>query len=333
MILEAEAMALQTGDQRAVVRTRALRALTDRWLGNPSKAIELTEGLTDAFSKIHNLAQLSGIIFTRGLSLAEIGRIEDAVAALKHGIDLCEKFGGALHLGRLYNTLGYCYSEIHHPEEAWKWNLKGEGIGRKLMEQYPVGRPLTAEIVANADVNLMENLFDQGNREEAWDRITSFEEESKSADYDEGRFRWEARMDFLTALILLQRENVDQAEVLITKNLEMSRREHTKKIEGRFLTLLGEVQMKHSEPDNSVRSLSEAILIVKEVGNPRQLWQAHASLASVYGKLGRGMEASGQWGAAAEVIHKTANGLSSPKLREGFLSAKPIREILANAGS
>ena len=139
MILEAEAMALQTGDQRAVVRTRALRSVTDRWLGNPSMAIELTEGLTDALSKILNLTSLSGIIFTRGLSLAEIGRIEDAVVALKHGIDLCEKFGGALHLGRLYNTLGYCYSEIHHPEEAWKWNMKGEGIARKLMEQYPVG--------------------------------------------------------------------------------------------------------------------------------------------------------------------------------------------------
>ncbi len=198
MVLEAEAMALQTGDQRAVVRTRALRAITDRWLGNPSKAIELTEGLTDALSKAFNLAQLSGIIFIRGLSLAEIGRIEEAVAALRHGIGLCEKFGGALHLGRLYNTLGYCYGEIHNPEEAWKWNLKGEGIARKLMEQYPMGRPLTAEIVANAKVNVMENLFAQGNTEEAWDRITSFEEESKGADYDTARVRWEARLDFLS---------------------------------------------------------------------------------------------------------------------------------------
>ena len=106
-----------------------------------------------------------------------------------------------------------------------------------------------------------------------------------------------------------------------------------KKIEGRFLRLLGEVQVKRNEPDNAIRSLSEAILILKEVGNPRQLWQAHASLASVYGKLERGAEAKEQWGAAAEVIHKTASGLSEPELREGFLKARPIREILANAGS
>jgi len=280
-----------------------------------------------------NLTQLSGLIFIRGLSLAEIGRIEDASAALKHGIDLCEKFGGAVHLGRLYNTLGYCYSEIHHPGEAWKWNLKSQGIARKLMEQYPMGAPIAAEIVAQANVNLMENLFDQGKTEEVWDRIKSLEEESKSSDYYRSRDRWEARLDFLTSLILLQREKFDEAEVRITKNLKISRREHTKKIEGRFLRLFGEVQMKRNELDKAISSICEAILILKEVGNPRQLWEAYASLASVYDKLRRGSESREQRGVAAEVIQKTANGLSDRELREGFLNAKPIRDILAKAGS
>jgi tetratricopeptide (TPR) repeat protein len=335
MEVEAEAMALQTGNQRAVVVTRVRRALAERWLGNPRKTIELTEGLTDAFSKIFNLSQLSALMFIRGLSLTEIGRIEDALAALKQGIDLCEKFGGAVHLGRLYNTLGYCYGEIHHPEEAWKWNLKSEGIERKLIEQYPMGRQIlqSCGVVAQANVNLMENLFDQGNTEEVWDRIKSFEEESKSADYSRGQDRWEARLDFLASLILLQRENVDEAEARTTKNLEISRREHTKKIEGRFLRLLGEVQMKRNESENAMRSLSEAILILKEVGNPRQLWEAHASLASVYDKLRRGSEAREEWGVAAEIVHKTANGLDDRNLREGFLNAKPIRDILVKAGS
>ena len=112
--------------------------VAERWLGRPAKAVELTEGLTDDLSKMFYLNQLSAFIYFRGLSLAEIGRIEDAISALNHGIDLCEKLGGPIHLGRLYNTLGYCYGEIHHPEEAWKWNLKSEGIARKLMEQYPM---------------------------------------------------------------------------------------------------------------------------------------------------------------------------------------------------
>jgi tetratricopeptide (TPR) repeat protein len=280
-----------------------------------------------------NLNQLSAFIYFRGLSLAEIGRIEDAILTLKHGIDLCEKFGYPVHLGRLYNTLGYCYGEIHHPEEAWKWNLKSDGIARKLMEQYPMRGLIAAEIVAQANVNLMENLLDQGKKEEVWNRIKPFEEESKSPDYYRSRDRWEARLDFLASLIFLQRDNIDEAEARITKNLEISRREHTKKIEGRFLRLLGELQMKRNESDNAIRSLSEAILILKEVGNPRQLWQACASLASAYDKMERGSEARQQWAAAAEVIRKTAGGLSDRELREGFLKAKQIRDILAKASS
>ncbi len=333
MAVEAESMALQTGNPRAVMATRGIRAVSERWLGRPGKTVELTEGLTDAVSEMFNLTQLSGLIFIRGLSLAEIGRIEDAFAALKHGIDLCEKFGGAVHLGRLYNSLGYCFSEIHHPEEASKWNLKSQGLARKLMEQYPMGAPIAAEIVAQANVNLMENLFDKGKTEKAWDRIKSFEEESKSSDYYRSRDRWEARLDFLASLILLQRDDIDEAEARITKNLEISKREDTKKIEGRFLRLLGEVQMKRNELNNAISSMSEAILILKEVGNPRQLWEAHASLASAYVKLRRLSEAKEHGDAAVELIHKTANGLSDRNLREGFLNAKPIQDILAKAES
>jgi tetratricopeptide (TPR) repeat protein len=333
MAVEAEAMALQTGNPRAVIATRGIRAVAERWLGRPGKTVELTEGLTDALSKMFSLNQLSGLIFIRGLSLAEIGRIEEAVAALKYGIDLCEKFGGAVHLGRLYNTLGYCFNEVHAPHEALKWNLKSEEIARKLMEQYPMGGPIAAEIVAQANVNLMENLFDQGKTEEVWTRMKSFEEESKSSDYYRSRDRWEARLDCLTSLILLQRGNMDEAEARITKNLEISRREHTKKIEGRFLRLLGEMKMKRNESDKAISSMGDAILILKEVGNPRQLWQAHASLASAYDQLKHLSEAREQWGAAAEIIQKTAKGLSDRKLREGFLNAKPIQGILANAGS
>jgi len=332
-VVTAEAMALQTGNPQAVLVARGMRAIAERWLGRPGKTIELTEGMIDALAKMFNLSELSGLIFIRGLSLAEIGRIEEAVATLKHGIDLCEKLGGPVHLGRLYNTLGYSYGEIHHPKEALKWNLKSEEVARKLIEQYPIEGPTAGEIISQANVNLMENLFDQGETEQVWSRIKSFEEESKGFEYSRSRDRWEARLDFLTSLILLQRDNIDEAEGRIIKNLEISRREHTKKIEGRFLRLLGEVQMKRSEFDHAISSISEAILILKEVGNPRQLWEAHTSLASIYDNLRRGSEAREQWGAAVELIHKTANGLSDRNLREGFLNAKPIQDILTKAGS
>jgi Flp pilus assembly protein TadD len=138
-------------------------------------------------------------------------------------------------------------------------------------------------------------------------------------------------MEYLAAQILLERNEVARAETIIQTNLESSRREHLKKNEGRFLRLLGEVQARRNESANAITTLNEAIRILKGMGNRRQLWQAHATLAAAFDTFGRSAEARDQWGAAAEVVHKTANGLSDRELREGFLSARPIREILSNA--
>jgi tetratricopeptide (TPR) repeat protein len=236
-------------------------------------------------------------------------------------------------LGRLYNSLGYCYQEIYQPERAWNFNLRSEEVGHKLMEQYPMGREMAGEVVAQASVNLIENLFDQGKLEEAWHRLKSLEEKSKGGDYVRARDQRGSRMNYLAAQILVCRNELSQAEALISKNLERAREEHAKKREGGFLRLFGEVQFSRDEIDNAVYSLNEAIQVLKEVGNPRQLWQAHASLASGLAEHKRTGDAREHWGAAAEVIQNTANGLSDRELRAGFLEAKPIREILSKAGS
>jgi ATP/maltotriose-dependent transcriptional regulator MalT len=138
-------------------------------------------------------------------------------------------------------------------------------------------------------------------------------------------------MHYLAAQILLARGDLAQAESLIRQKLETVRRLHAKKREGGFLRLLGEVQMRHNAHEEALHSFNETIVLLQEVGNPRQLWQAHASLASAYEEMGRGTEAKCQWGAAADLINKVAKGLSDRELRDGFLHAGPIQAILSKA--
>jgi tetratricopeptide (TPR) repeat protein len=177
----------------------------------------------------------------------------------------------------------------------------------------------------------MENLFDQGKVDQAWDRMKAYEKESRGEIYDFERVFWEPRMDLLRARILLYRNELNQAKTVIIKKLERARKKHMRKREGGFLCLLGEAQLRQGQPDNAIKNLSEAIAILKEVGNPRQLWQAHTSLAWSYNKMGRSSEAKEQWGAAAGVIHNLANGLSDRQLKEGFVRADPILKILSKA--
>jgi len=93
--------------------------------------------------------------------------------------------------------------------------------------------------------------------------------------------------------------------------------------------LLGEVQVRRGEFDQARTSLGQAIRLLDEVGNPRQRWQAHGSLASAYERMDRSSEAREEWGKAADIIRKVDSGLSDRQLGQGFLNARQVRKILA----
>ncbi|MCK5196174.1 MAG: hypothetical protein KAQ71_20340, partial [Desulfobulbaceae bacterium] len=276
MVLDAERFAMETGKPGPMFTARVVRAFLERLYGNPQKTIELTEGMIESLRKTFSLPALPNVMFMRGVALAEIGRIEDGIAVMKDGVDVFERFGAVHRLGSLLNSLGYCYSEIHQYADAWSLNLKGEEVARRLMKEYPLGRHLYAEIAAQANVNLMENLFDQGKVDAAWDRMNSFKEESRSKDYDLFRHRWESRMNYLAAQILLFRNEISKADALVQEGIKTAQILNFKKREGGFLRLLGEIQIRRNEPENAITNLGEAISILEEVRNPRQLWQVHA---------------------------------------------------------
>jgi class 3 adenylate cyclase/tetratricopeptide (TPR) repeat protein len=333
MALDAEQIAVKTGKALPIFTARITRSFVERVIGNPKKTVELTEGMYESLHRNYSLIALMNVVLVRGTALAEIGRIEDSILLLREGMGIFEKFGAFFRLASLHNTLGYAYGEIHQHQRAWALNLKSEEIARGQMEKHPLGRHLYAELHAQASVNLMENLFDQWKVEDALDRMASFKQESRSKDYDLFRYRWETRMNYLAAQIFLRNSDLTAAKALVLEGLEKARTQNTKKREGCFLRLLGEIQVRDNAPENAIENLGEAISILKEVGNPRQLWQAHVSLASAYNRLGRYSEAREQWGAAAETIQNTADGLSDRELRAGFLGAEPVREILSKAES
>jgi tetratricopeptide (TPR) repeat protein len=275
---------------------------------------------------------MSYVIFIRGIALAEAGRIEEAIALLKDGIDVCEKFGVSVRLACLYNSLGYCFGEIHDIVRAMELNRKGEEISRSLMIKYPMGRHVYAEMLAQSRINLMENYFDQDNLDAAWNGIQSFKAETKGEDFDFFRYQWESRMNYLAAQILLCRNDTAQADTIIQENLKLAKDKLLKKRQGCFLRLAGELLLTRDEFKNALNYLRESIHILEEVGNPRQLWQAYASLASAFHKAGRSGEARENWGLAAELINKAANRLSDAELKSGFLSADPIKRVLSNSG-
>jgi class 3 adenylate cyclase/tetratricopeptide (TPR) repeat protein len=330
-LLNAEKMAIEANDSRAIVAARMPQTFVQRWLGKPWKAVELTEGMIESLRGSYNLVLLLPLFYTRGLCLAEIGRIEEGMDLLKQGLEMSNKFGPFERHTAYLNCLGYCFSEICQPEKAWDLNLEGEKTARQFLEKSPTARLLYAEIVAQVSVNLVENLFDMGKIDAAWKKLKSFEKEAKSKDFAINRFIWELRMYYVAALILLHRNELTEAEDVIQRNLETARDVGTRKREGCFLRLLGEVQMRRNEFGAAIQNMRKGISILEKVGNPRKIWVARASLASAFEKIGNLSEAREEWRKAGEVIQRAANGLTDLQLREGFLSARTVRDILRKA--
>jgi class 3 adenylate cyclase len=328
--LEAERMAAEAGDPQVIAYARAHRSVTERWFGRPQKTIELTDGIAEIAREMFNMTGMSYVVFTRGIALAETGRIEEGISILKDGIDVCEKFGVSIRLACLYNCLGYCYSEIHNIERAAALNKKGAEIARSLLIKYPMARHQNAEMLAQSHINLMENYFDQGNLDGAWNGIQALKAEAKGEDFNWFRHQWETRMNYLAAQILLSRNDTSQADAIIQENLKLVKDKLLKKRQGCFLRLAGELLLKQNDFENALNYLRESMHLLEEVGNPRQLWQAYASLASAFHNAGRSGEARENWGQAANLINNTADRLSDNELKTGFLNSDPIKGILSN---
>ena len=328
MCIEAEKLALESDYLVGHIMARVNRSFAERWLGRPEKTIELTEGLAELAREMSNISGLSYVVSFRGVALAEVGRTEEGMEILKKGIDLCEEFGVFLNLGCLYNCLGYCYGEIYQPDSAMALNRKSAELAMTLMGRYPKGKQQYAEMFAQSKVNQMENLFDQGNLEDAWNLLIDMEEAAKSKDFDMFRYQWLSRMNYLKAKILIERKDIKQAEEIIRHNINDTSKNRMRKREGSFLCLLGRVQISQNQMDSALDTLNKAIHILKKTGNRKLMWESYSTRAAAFNKLRRMSDERDCWSAANKIITEVADSLSSSDLKSGFLSAKPIQEII-----
>jgi len=306
-------------------------ALQERWRGNPRRTLELLAGVPEALESQFNVLYANNVILLFAWSLTEVGRYEEAVRRLNHGVESAER--NALHffLVRYYNTLGWAHAEVCDFETASRYNRRALEIVhasfRKPVLIYPF-----SELRAMSEVNLMENDFDLGEVDEAWHRLMRLEQEALSSDYDFMRDRWTARMQDLKGTILLTRGDLDGAEAAANQCLAVATKRHYRKYLGRAERLLGQVLAERGAYDPAEAKLTAALTELEAVGNPKQRWITHTALARHYAKMGRPDREREQRQQAARVVQSTADGLRQGGLRDTFLQAAPVRDILDNSG-
>lgn len=324
------AMAEKSGQPWALSGARAMLAVIERWRGNPQRALELTEDLIAPFQSQFFISAASHLNLLFSWVLTELGRYKEAIRHLEQGLDTAEKNSLHYFICRYYNTMGWAYSELYSLKKAFKFNEQALESAIVLTKS-PAMAYIVSEMRAMTEVNLMENKFEMGKADEAWEHLASFEEDIASPDYDFSRDRWDARMKDLKGVLMLKRGDLDSAEDLAQQCLNVATKRQYKKYIGRAERLFGQILTGRDAYDLAEAKLREALLKLKEVGNPKQLWITHTGLAGLYEKMNRHDLEREQWQAAAFIIKSTADDLEDKELRTTFVNAKPARHILENA--
>ena len=331
-LYRALALAQESGQPRAIFVVRLFLALFERSRGDPRRSLEYSEGLIEILQSAFNVFAASSLSFVRGWALTEAGRYQEAITFLSHWKEIMERNAIYINLGRCCNSLGWAYAEVYDLQRALQCNQQASDI-IAMLQRSPSHLLQASEMQAMTEVNLMENEFEMGKVDEAWQHLTSFEQESAHPDYDLRRDRWTLRMMDLKGRILLRRGDLDEANQVAQKCLDVATERKYKKHVGKAERLLGQIATEKGAHDLAKVKLGTALSKFEEVGNPKQLWITHSALARLYQMMSDTDEERNQWEAAAALVRSTADGLKDGELRSTFLDAAPIREIIKKANS
>ena len=326
----AVSLAEKSGQTLAQIRARSILALLERWDGNPGRSLEYLEGLLESSESVLSIVDVTLVSFIRGMALTDTGKYNAAIEFLNQWIDVLVQNEVYINLGRCYNILGWAHAELYDFEKAFRFFKRALENAINLRKS-PAILFSALEMRSMSEVSLMENRFEIGKVDDAWEHMILFEKESAHADYDYMRERWEIRMNDLKGTILMKRGDLEGAEGLARVCLKTAMKRDYKKYIGKAERLFGGVLSARGAYDQAEGRYMKALAKLEEVGNPKQLWMTHTALARLYEKMKRTDLEREQWQTAKAIIVSTAEGLDDEHLRTTFINAAPIQEIIEHA--
>jgi tetratricopeptide (TPR) repeat protein len=99
--------------------------------------------------------------------------------------------------------------------------------------------------------------------------------------------------------------------------------------------LKGQALLAQGYGEQAEASLSQALTMARQVGNPPQLWKTYQALGALYESQANLERARVAYQCAMDVIDSAAEQLQDQELQRTFLAARPVQEIrerLAQAG-
>ena len=296
-----------------------LHADTAYWIGEYQRSLDVSRRTREIAAHVHSAESLLRGGGSEAVSLAGLGRHEEAIAIWDELMPVADELGHSQRV--LLNYSALAYRELYDVEEA----RRRSEHALELSEALTFGMP---KQFAGSDLLFTQLLAgDIGGAQAAWPSRWD------GADHATAWTTWLIRGRLATARaeIAVQAESAELAIEWARRSLAIARRTRRRKYEARSLTLLGQALARLRRRDEALEALRTAVPIADDLVGPPARWQARAALAEVAYTLGRDDLAAASFEEAAQLVESFAATLAAAR-RARFLSAPQIEQILTSAG-
>jgi tetratricopeptide (TPR) repeat protein len=255
--------------------------------------------------------------FVVGIALGNHGRFSEALGVLREGMRLAELHGARFWQCRLPNTLGWLHGELHDLDTAMRLNAEGARLGQGLG---------LAEVEGNAEINLGHYYLMLGEPAPALEHL----EEAKRL-YDKDIFcmpwRYNLRLQAEWASYWINQGDSKAAATHATAALQGAEATRSRKYVAWAHKLLGDIAALEERVEDGERHYATALGVLRRHPCPTIEWKILKAAAELARRQRNDSAGADFLGRARAVVQSLAGAIQDDKLREGFLAAKPVRDL------
>ena len=256
-----------------------------------------------------------------GTALAGLGRYEEAIKVGNDAIAIAFEIGAVPITTRNYSTLAL--REIFALEEARRRSLEVLDV---------VGGPASFNMPRiNARADLLQSTLLMGDLSQA---ESDWPDVWKEAQQNEGA--WEhwlvsGRLAAAKAEIELDLGRTDESITWAERAVEMAETRGRRKYATIARTTLGRALVASGRAESAIPHLRNAVETADALGSPLLRWQSREALAKAVGHAPAEGDRDSTRNEAVEIVREIVASLS-PEHAAGYLAARPVAELLSQAG-
>ena len=270
----------------------------------------------NAASELGNAFEMLKSHYFLSLTLANLGRISEALEMLSQGMQIAERNGDVFWSSRVPNAFGWIHRELQDFEGAMAFDRQGAETARRLG-------------VVEAEVNSLINMGMDHVEAGDWKVMSSVMKSAESILSREPWFRWRFEIRFHAA----------RAERALSKTeglclLEKAAHCRARKYMIAAHTILGKIAMAEGDPATAEAQLNAAVRLLSEFPAPLVAWKTYSMLGRLHAQLGKYDAARAAFGEATSLITYISDHLSDERLCGIFLNSSAVQEaVLHSRGS